>query len=189
MGASLDRLNDALRAEAEAGGALPLSLAMGIGINTGECVVGNLGSLHRFNYSVLGDPVNLASRLEALTRYYGLGILVSESTKQLAPGFAMVEADLVAVFGKADAVRIYALLGGAELAASEGFQRLADRHTRMIIAYRRQEWTAARGMLAQCRGLDGRLDRLHRLYDARIAEFEADPPGPDWDAVYRPETK
>jgi adenylate cyclase len=189
MGAALDRLNDALRAEAQAAGRVPLSLAMGIGVNTGECVVGNLGSLHRFNYSVLGDPVNLASRLESLTKYYGLGILVSESTKQLAPGFAMVEADLVAVFGKAEPVRIYALLGGADLAESEGFRRLADRHARMITAYRRQEWDVARAMLAQCHGLDGRLDRLHRLYEARIAEFEADPPGPDWDAVFRPETK
>ncbi len=190
MGAALDRLNEALHAEAQAAAdRVPLSLAMGIGINTGDCVVGNLGSLHRFNYSVLGDPVNLTSRLESLTKLYGVGALVSESTRQLAPGFAMVEVDLVAVFGKEDAVRIYALLGGADLAATEGFGRLAERHARMITAYRRQEWSAAKAALDECRGLDGRLDRLHRLYETRIAEFEQSPPGPDWDAVFRPETK
>ena len=191
MEAALDRLNEGLRAEAQAAGAgrVPMSLGMGVGINTGDCVVGNLGSQHRKNYSVLGDPVNLAARLESLTKFYGLGILVSESTKLLAPGLALLEVDLVAVFGKADAVHIYAVLGGAGVAQSEGFRRLSDGHARMLVAYRRQEWASARAHLEQCRNLDGRLDRLHRLYDARIAEFEREPPGADWDGVFRPETK
>jgi adenylate cyclase len=190
MEAALDRLNEGLRAEAQGdGGRVPMSLGMGVGINTGDCVVGNLGSQHRKNYSVLGDPVNLAARLESLTKFYGLGILVSESTKLLAPGLALLEVDLVAVFGKADAVHIYAVLGGAGVAQSEGFRRLSDGHARMLVAYRRQEWASARALLEQCRNLDGRLDRLHRLYDARIAEFEREPPGADWDGVFRPETK
>jgi adenylate cyclase len=191
MSAALERLNDELRGGVQAVGAsrVPLALGMGVGINTGDCIVGNLGSEHRKNYSVLGDPVNLAARLESLTKFYGLGILVSESTKLLAPGLALLEVDLVAVFGKADAVHIYAVLGGVDVAQSEGFKRLAERHGRMLVAYRRQEWPAARALLEQCRNLDSRLDRLHRLYEARIAEFERAPPGPDWDAVFRPETK
>jgi len=191
MEVALDRLNEDLRAEAQAVGAsrVPMSLGMGVGINSGDCVVGNLGSQHRKNYSVLGDPVNLAARLESLTKYYGLGILVSESTKELAIGLALLEVDFVAVFGKADAVHIYAVLGGSEMAQSEGFKRLSERHARMLVAYRRQEWGAARAALDECRNLDGRLDRLHRLYEARIADFERESPGPDWDGVFRPETK
>jgi len=193
MNGALEQLNQALHAEAEAGAAgasVPvLTLGMGIGINTGDCLVGNLGTPHRFNYSVLGDPVNLASRLESLTKLYGLGILISESTQALAPGFAALEVDRVAVVGKQDAVRAYGLLGGPGMAATEAFQRLQETHGKFLAAYRRQDWPEALKLLDECRPFDERLNRLYWLYAGRIAYFERNPPEADWDGVFRAENK
>jgi adenylate cyclase len=87
---------------------------MGVGINTGDCLVGNLGSSHRFNYSALGDAVNLSSRIESLSKHYGIPIIISESTRKLVPDFAAIELDAVAVVGKTEIARIYGLLGPPE---------------------------------------------------------------------------
>ncbi|HTO84433.1 MAG TPA: adenylate/guanylate cyclase domain-containing protein [Methylomirabilota bacterium] len=193
MSAALDNLNQTLLAEAEAGAAgagVPvLTLGMGVGVNTGDCLVGNLGTAHHFNYSVLGDPVNLASRLESLTKLYNVGILISESTHALAPEFAALEVDRVAVVGKQDAVKAYGLLGGPGMAVTEAFQRLQETHGRFLAAYRRQDWEVAKALLDECRPLDERLNRLYWLYAGRIAFFERNPPDPDWDGVFRAENK
>ena len=115
MAKALQRLNDEQKAQAAAASAgaaaAPLLLAMGVGINTGECLVGNLGSTHRFNYSALGDAVNLSSRIESLSKHYGIPIIISESTRRLVPDFAALELDAVAVVGKTEAVKIYGILG------------------------------------------------------------------------------
>jgi adenylate cyclase len=100
---AVDMLNAELAAEAEASGSKPIHLAIGVGLNTGECVVGNMGSDIRFNYSVLGDPVNLAARLEGQTKSYGVPILLGEQTARGAAGeFAVVELDRVLVKGKTE---------------------------------------------------------------------------------------
>jgi adenylate cyclase len=165
-------------------GSRAIRLEMGIGINTGLCLVGNLGSTYMFNYSVMGDPVNLASRLEAQTRTYGVEIIVSESTRNAAPGYAFLELDLIAVKGKTEAVRIFALLGTEAFAQTEPFHQLTETHGRFLTAYRAQRWGEARDLIKACRPLGAGLGELYDLYARRITIFEDDPPGADWNGVY-----
>jgi adenylate cyclase len=148
-----------------------------------------MGSDQRFDYSVLGDSVNLASRLEGQSKTYAVPIIVSEETQRLAPDFAALELDLIAVKGKKEAVRIFALLGLPEIASSEPFAKLRDRHLAMLAAYRGQRWDEALALLAECRGRDDRLDDLYDVYATRIQAMAQDPPGPSWDGVFVATTK
>ena len=114
----LEVLNRERQEEATSAGQPFLPFRIGIGINTGRCVVGNLGSDLRFNYSVLGDPVNVASRLEGQTKFYGVPIIIGSRTAEKAKEkFAILEVDLIAVKGKTEPETIYALLGREEIAA------------------------------------------------------------------------
>lgn len=194
MSQALAILNAELRAEAGSGmsekrSAAPIELQIGIGINTGDCVVGNMGSRQRFDYSVLGDAVNLASRLESQSKAYGVVTVIGEATATQAGDFPLIELDLIAVKGKTEPVRIFTLLGDRSRSASREFQELRDRHGRMLAAYRRQDWSAARALLVDCRTSAPELGQLYDLYAARIDAFEASPPGPDWRGVYVAETK
>jgi adenylate cyclase len=189
MTAALDTLNRVLADEAEAARRPFRKLRVGIGINTGACVAGNMGCEQRMDYSVLGDAVNLASRLEGQSKTYGLDIIVGEATRAAAPGWAALELDLIAVKGKQQAVRIYALLGDAETARSSAFMALAERHDAMLARYRAQDWRAAAEALSCCRPLDPRLTQLYDLYAERIAHYAASSPGPDWDGVFVASTK
>jgi adenylate cyclase len=179
-------VNDEICAECEAAGAKYMPLAVGVGINSGPCCVGNMGSDLRMNYTVLGDNVNVASRLEGQTRSYAVDIVVGESTQAAAPDLAYLELDLIRVVGKQEPVRIFALLGDETLAADPAFRALAEAHASMLAAYRTQDWEAARNFLARCRSLDPglKLDGLCDIYAARIDEYAEAPPAPDWDTVY-----
>jgi adenylate cyclase len=182
MLAELDRINRELAAEAED---RPFhAIHIGVGINTGECVVGNMGSDERFAYTAMGDAVNLASRLEGQSKTYGVSIVIGEPTREAAPSWAALELDLIAVKGKEEAVRIYTLLGDRAYGAAPGFTELAERHAAMLRHYRAQEWTQARAALCQCRGRDPRLEPLYALYEERLAYFAANPPATDWDGVF-----
>jgi adenylate cyclase len=182
MMGEMQDLNARWREEADAKGRPFKPVKLGIGLNTGICCVGNLGSETRFDYSVIGDNVNVASRLEGQSKTYDLVTIVGESTTKRAPDFAFLEIDLLKVKGKTEATRVFALLGDRAIKQSSAFIDLTDRHTEFLRNFRAQVWDAADALSRQCEALDGsRLNRLYALYRERIAFFRQNPPPPDWD--------
>ncbi|MDA1308968.1 MAG: adenylate/guanylate cyclase domain-containing protein, partial [Proteobacteria bacterium] len=181
-------LNSELALEMAAKKQPPLVLGIGIGLNSGVCCVGNVGSEQRFDYSALGDTVNLAARLEGQCKTYGVEVILSEGTLQGLDDMACLELDLIQVKGKTEPVRIFTVLGDTDLAMSEAFGSLADNHRSMLVNYRAQEWSLSRGDLDQARELSSAaglpLDGVYDLFAERIAAYEGNPPGADWDGVY-----
>ena len=182
MREALKGANARLAAEAEKAGRPAIPVGVGIGINSGPCSVGNMGSKQRVAYSALGDTVNLASRLESLTRAYGVEIIVGEDAAEGIADMALLEIDRVQVKGRSKPLTIFTLLGGARDAA---FERLAAAQAKFLAAYRGQDWPAAKALLAECRAAAGpALPGLFNLFADRIAEYESEPARPDWDGVY-----
>lgn len=184
----LEQVNQELRAQE--GWPLEDDIRIGIGINTGHCSVGNFGSEQRFDYSVLGDDVNVAARLEGLSKTYGVSTLIGEETRAATSEFAAVELDLVRVKGRAAASRIYLLAGGEDYAQSREFTEWNDRQKSMLSAYRGQDWSKCKAAIAACReASNGRIDGYYRLIEARMDGFMAEPPPSDWDGVHVAMTK
>ncbi len=174
-------LNRHWQDEAQAQGRTFPPVKIGIGLNTGVCCVGNLGTETRFDYSVIGDNVNVASRLEGQSKIYDVVAVVGESTAARAPDFAFLELDLLKVKGKTEATRIYALLGDGELKRSRGFADLSARHDEFLRKYRAGDWDAADMLRRECDRADGSLSKLYALYRERIQHYRQNPPPPDWD--------
>jgi adenylate cyclase len=155
-------------------------ISIGIGISTGEAVVGNMGADIRFDYTAIGDTVNLSARLEGLTKFYGVQVLVSEATKAHAgDGFRFREVDLVRVKGKHEPVAVYQLLTG-ELQ----FQAQFDAS---LALYRAGEFARAGESFAAISDASG--DKVSELYLSRCREFAAAPPPEAWDGVYVAQSK
>lgn len=182
----LKDLNEEIKAEAEAENKRFIPINIGIGLNTGIVCVGNMGSDQRFDYSVLGDDVNLAARLEGQSKTYGVDIVIGENTLKQLTQKATLELDLIQVKGKTEPVRIHCVLGLQDYLESDAFKKLQTQHIAMLSAYTEQRWDDALGLLDACRGLMGDKDLtvLYDLYEERVRDFMENPPGPDWDGVY-----
>jgi adenylate cyclase len=187
--AELHRLNEDLKMDAARDGTVPIVLAAGIGLNSGRARVGNMGSELRFDYSAIGDTVNIASRLEGLSRVYGVDIVLGEDTARQAEGFALLELDLVRVKGRESPLRIFTVLGDGRVTITHHFEMLSKHHDTMLAAYRSRNWAAAREALVLCRPIEATLVGLYDLYERRVARYERTPPPDDWDGVFTATTK
>jgi adenylate cyclase len=187
-----ETLNSELKSEAQADGGAYMPLRIGIGLNTGPCVVGNMGSDFRFNYSVLGDTVNLASRLESRTKDYRLPMVIGSRTAEAAKGrFAVMEIDLILVKGKKQPEAVFTVLGRADVEHDPRCVELRELNTQMLARFRQQDWDGALTLIQRCRKSANGFDvaGLYDMYEERIAAYRAEPPGPNWDGVYEAESK
>jgi adenylate cyclase len=188
----IDGLNKLRKIEAEDGGPPYIPINVGVGLNTGTCVVGNMGSDLRFDYSVLGDSVNLASRLEGQSKEYGFPIIVGSKTAlAIKDRFAILELDFIMVKGKKEPEVIYAIAGREDTAQSARFQRLRNLTIEMLACYRNRDWEDALAAIERGRGSDDAhaLEYLYNLYEARILRYRENPPPQDWNGAFALLTK
>jgi adenylate cyclase len=188
----IEVLNKQREGEAKEGGHAYIPINVGVGLNTGVCVVGNMGSDLRFDYSVLGDSVNLASRLEGQSKEYGFPIIVGSKTAlAVKDKFAILELDFIMVKGKKEPEVIYAIAGREDTAQSVSFQRLRNLTIEMLACYRSREWDGALAAIERGRRTDDghALKLLYDLYEARILGYQKNPPPADWNGAYALLTK
>jgi adenylate cyclase len=182
----IDALNHEREREAKDSGKAFIPLNVGVGINTGTCVVGNMGSDLRFDYSVLGDSVNLASRLEGQSKSYGFPIIVGSATALAAKDhFAILEIDFIAVKGRKEPEVVYAVAGRADVANSDRFQRHRNLMIEMLASYRKRDWDTALGAIQRGRMADDTsgLKAVFDLYERRIQDYKETPPDDQWNGV------
>ncbi len=180
----LEQLN--LEMPTKAGEPWPDQVKIGIGLNAGPCCVGNMGSAQRLSYSLIGDTVNLASRIEGLTKYYGVQIAIGSAMRAEIPDFAAVVVDLVQVIGRDRPEEISALLGDESVAQGSAFPRFAEKHDSMITAFRKKDWETALRWLDETTetARNFGLSTVHKLYRERIAALQATPPPAEWNGVF-----
>ncbi len=182
MAAKMDELNEIWRQRAEAVQRTYKQVHIGMGLNTGPCCVGNLGSSYRFDYSAIGDDVNVTSRFEGLTKIYGVPAVAGQ--RSLAPGINVLELDMVAVKGRTLPTQIYTfvdMLGGEKTQ----IERLEERHRAFLAAYRNQEWDAAERLVNDCRNIGvSQLDTCYSLFSERIGLLRQASLPANWDGSF-----
>ena len=196
----MEPLNARLEKEAEEEGRKHIPLKVGLGLNTGPCVVGNMGSDMRFDYSVLGDAVNLAARLEGQSKSYGMNVVLGPTTREAVKDrLATIDLDFIQVKGKTEGTYIYGLMGDEAVLADPKFLDLRDTIAEFMDTYRAQQWDEAADLLDVIRDkgcdenkpwtLEANLHVLCDLYEERIAQYREEPPAEDWDGVFIATTK
>ncbi len=182
----LEGLNVELKKE----NSLPINI--GIGLNTGDVVVGNMGSNQRFDYSCLGDAVNLAARLEGQSKEYGMKIILGEETaKEMEDEFVILELDKIAVKGKTEGVNIYTSLGTHEnLINIMNYDMAQRQHEKFLFFYRKQAWELALRWLNDLEfEFNGMMKDYYAMMGDRIEQLQKEGLPEDWDGVYRATTK
>ena len=196
----MDPLNERLRLESIEEGRKHIPLKVGLGLNTGECVVGNMGSDQRFDYSVLGDTVNLAARLEGQSKSYGMNVVLGPTTNAAVEDrLATIDLDFIQVKGKTSGTYIYGLMGDADLKTDPDFIYIQNLIRETMDVYRSKDFDKAATMFEEIRTLgsdenrpwklDINMDVVCDLYEDRIAQYKIDPPAEDWDGVFIATTK
>jgi len=182
----LEGLNVELKKEES----LPINI--GIGLNTGDVVVGNMGSNQRFDYSCLGDAVNLAARLEGQSKEYGMKIILGEETaKEMESEFVVLELDKIAVKGKTEGVTIYTSLGTHKnLFNTMNYDMAQRQHGKFLFFYRKQAWQLASKWLDDLEfEFNGMMKDYYAMMRDRIEQLQKEDLPEDWDGVYRATTK
>lgn len=167
-------------------------IGMGVGINTGQTLIGNIGSKARFGYDVLGDSVSTAARLEGQTKPYGVKIIISESTaKHVEEFFFTLELDIVAVKGKTIGTRIYTVLPFIDANSGLEYLLMQQEHDKMLELYRQQNWIDASIKCNELMGeFDGRMDDYYKMMLDRIKDYRMSRELPlNWDGVFVSNTK
>jgi len=179
---------DAFNKEVTAEGIPPFG--MGLGINTGTVVVGNMGSSQRFDYTCLGDSVNLASRLEGQSKPYHVAMVIGPKTNEyVKTDFFTLPLDCLAVKGKKDGVDIFTVLN-TEGANKPEWNQAKINHVTMMNAYKAQRFTMAKNMSKDLIGsFNGQMDHYYEMWIERCDDYIKSPPGADWDGVFRTNSK